>query len=238
MRRLRRGAAVLLVASVAVACGDDSGSAPDLGVDAAELTPVVDNPYIAFASVRRAVYEGEEVDPETGEALALRVESTVREEPATVAGAEVVVVDVSDFEGGERVEQTEDYYAQHRSGVVYYLGERVDDYEGGVVVGHEGQWLAGDDGNLAGVFMPASPALGDEFEQERAPGVAEDRSTVVAVGLAVTVPAGTFENCIETEDFDPIGGVTEGKFYCAGVGLVREVFAAGGSLDLIEVEAG
>jgi hypothetical protein len=61
-----------------------------------------------------------------------------------------------------------------------------------------------------------------------------DRSTVVATGLTVTVPAGTFADCSETEDHDPIDDVTEHKFYCAGVGLVREVFPAGGSLDLVE----
>jgi hypothetical protein len=84
--------------------------------------------------------------------------------------------------------------------------------------------------------MPAEPAVGDEFEQERAPGVAEDRSRVVAAGVTVTVPAGTFEDCIETEDVDPIGDVTEHKFYCPDVGLVKETFAEGGSLELVEYE--
>jgi hypothetical protein len=58
------------------------------------------------------------------------------------------------------------------------------------------------------MFMPAAPQVGDVLEQERAPGIAEDRSTVIATGVAVTVPAGTFNSCIETEDFDPIGMVT------------------------------
>src|SRR5439155_13781734 len=46
----------------------------------------------------------------------------------------------------------------------------------GRISGHEGQWLVGEHGNRAGVFMPAAPRVGDVFEQERAPGVAEDRS--------------------------------------------------------------
>jgi hypothetical protein len=84
--------------------------------------------------------------------------------------------------------------------------------------------------------MPAAPRVGDAFEQERAPGVAEDRSTVIETGLSVTVPAGSFSDCIETEDVDPLGGGTEHKVYCRGVGLVRETTSAGENLDLTELE--
>ncbi len=70
--------------------------------------------------------------------------------------------------------------------------------------------------------MPAKPSVGDVFEQERAPGVAEDRSTVVALGVAVTTPAGTFSGCIKTKDFAPLDQLTEFKYYCPRVGLVRE----------------
>jgi hypothetical protein len=236
----RRTAALVIVALVLGACGDESPSGGegggDLGVEAVRLSPAVDNPFVAFADVRRAVYEGEEIDPETGEPFEVRVEATVRDTPIEVAGIEVTVVDVSDFEAGELVEQTQDFYAQHESGDVYYIGENVDDYEGGELVGHGGQWLAGENDARAGVFMPADPQVGDEFEQERAPGVAEDRSRVVKVGISVTVPAGTFDDCIETEDFAPIEGATQNKFYCRGVGLVREAFPDGSTIDLIEYE--
>jgi hypothetical protein len=231
-----------LLAVVLVACGDDGGGSSDQsastdpGVDVADLSPTIDNTYVAFASVTRAVYEGNEVDEDTGESVDIRVVSEPRAETTTVGGTEVTIVDVADFEDGEKVEQTEDYYAQSSDGVVYYMGETVDDIEDGEVVGHEGQWQAGVDGAQAGVFMPADPAVGDEFEQERAPGVAEDESTVVRSGITVEVSAGTFENCIKTEDYDPIGDVTEFKFYCPDVGLIREQFPAGGSLDLVELE--
>lgn len=104
---------------------------------------------------------------------------------------------------------TVDHYAQDEDGTVYYLGERVDEIEVGAV-----------------------------FEQERAPGLAEDRSEVVAVDVSVTVPAGTFDDCIQTEDLDPLSDAVEQKIYCRGVGLVQEVYPGGGSLDLIEYEGG
>jgi len=239
-RLARRLAVVLGLAVAAAACGgggDDSATRrSDVGFDTAGSSPTIDHPYVSFETVRRAVYEGSEVDEETGEAIPIRVESTPRRETTSVAAVDVTVVAVSDYEDGALVERTDDYYAQDRAGIVYYLGERVDDYEDGEVVGHHGQWLAGEDGHRAGVFMPTRLEVGTEFEQERAEGVAEDRSTVVARGVSVTVPAGTFADCIETEDYDPIDDVTERKFYCAGVGLVREVFPAGGSLDLVELD--
>ncbi len=233
--------AVLGSGILLLACGPVSGSQgaeprakADIGVAAAKLSPIVANPYVAFASVKRAVYAGVEI--EDGETVKVRIESVVRDSTETIAGVKVTVVLVSDFDDGELVEKTEDYYAQHESGVVYYLGERVDDYEDGKIIGHGGQWIAGENAARVGVFMPAAPKLGDVFEQERTPGVAEDRSTVVATGRTITVPAGTFTDCIEVEDFDPIGKTTQRKVYCRGVGLVREILGGGGTIDLIELE--
>ena len=48
----------------------------------------------------------------------------------------------------------------------------------------------------------------------------------------VTVPAGTFEDCIKTKDENPLDGATENKFYCPGAGFVREEFEEG-DLNLV-----
>jgi hypothetical protein len=218
----------------AVPAGDHAAAAAS--VDAKQLSAVVDNPWVALASRKRAIYAGAEIDAETGEKVAVRMQAVVRDKPERVAGTNVTVVEVSDFDNGELVEKTLDYYAQDAKGVVYYMGEHVSDYEDGKVVGHGGQWIAGEKGAKAGVFMPADPKVGDVFEQEQAPGVAEDRSKVVARVGSITVPAGTFEDCIEVEDYDPIGKKTQRKIYCRGVGLVREAFGDGGKIDLIELE--
>lgn len=236
-------ATTLGLASAQLGCGgrteppaQEPATGANLGVEPGELSSVVDNPYVPFASIKRAVYEGKEHDSESGGMVKIRIEAIVRDTSETVAGVKVAVVEVSDFEDGELVEKTKDYYAQHSSGVVYYIGELVDDYEGGKIVGHGGQWVAGENGVPAGVFMPAAPKVGDVFEQERAPGVAEDRSTVLAAGTRITVPAGTYQDCIETEDFDPIKKIKQKKVYCRGVGLVREVYDDGGLIELIEIE--
>ena len=158
-----------------------------------------------------------------------RVVQRVQEKTATIAGFPVRVVRVQDFEDGALVEQTLDYYTQCGDGSVWYVGEKVNDIEDGKVVSHGGQWQAGTAGAKPGLFMPAEPNEGDSFQQERAPGVAEDRSTVLAVDVDTKTPAGKFTGCIRTKDFAPIDNNTEFKVYCPDVGLVREELTAGGS---------
>jgi hypothetical protein len=185
-------------------------------IDPDRYTSEVDNPLWPLASVRRTRYRGHEEDTK------MRVVSRVLDRTRKVAGVEVAIVDVREFEDGELVEHTRDYYAQDRKGRVWYFGESVDDIENGRVVGHDGQWFAGRKGAKPGLFMPARPKVGKVFAQERAPGIAEDRSKVVALDRSVETPAGSFDGCIKTRDFAPLDNATEFKFYCPGVGLVRE----------------
>jgi len=226
----------LLAALATAACGGDGEPAAVEQTTRAIVPPrysaTVDHPLVPLSTVGLTVFEGRERDPDTGETIRLRVESRVLDRTDHVGGIPVAVVEVKESENGELVERTLDYYAQRRDGSVWYLGERVDDYEDGKVVGHQGQWLAGQDGAQPGLFMPGRPEVGRTFEQERAPGVAEDRSTVVAVGLDVRTPAGAFSDCIRTRDFAPLDDVTEFKLYCRGIGLVREE-PPGGRLELI-----
>jgi hypothetical protein len=208
--------------------GGAGGNSPGSGSRkrGARYTAKVNHPLVPLTTVRKTVFTGFEGDTRT------RVVSRVLKKTRRVAGVRVAIVDVREFEDGELVEHTRDYYAQDRKGRVWYFGESVDDIENGKVVGHEGQWFAGKNGAKPGLFMPAKPKVGKVFEQERAPGVAEDRSKVVSVGLDVTTAAGQFDGCIKTRDFAPLDKRTEFKFYCAGVGLVREK-PADGRLDLV-----
>jgi hypothetical protein len=192
------------------------GGSPAQQLDPSRYTAEVDNPLWPLAGVRSTRYRGRE------EGTRIRVVSRVLDRTRRVAGVEVAIVDVREYEDGELVEHTRDFYAQDRNGSVWYFGERVNDIENGRVVGHEGQWFAGRNGARPGLFMPAAPKLGQVFRQERAPGVAEDRSKVVALGRRVETPAGEFDRCIKTRDFAPLDNSTEFKFYCRGVGLVRE----------------
>jgi hypothetical protein len=195
-------------------------AAPDT-INPADFSANVTHPLFPLWSLRRMEFSGTERDAETGQTVKVRTVKRLLHRIDAVAGVTVAVLEVKDYEDGKLVEVAQDYFAQHRDGSVWYFGERVSDYEDGKVVGHEGQWLAGEGNNKPGLFLPASPTVGQEFEPERAPGVAEVRSKVVQLDVEVTVPAGTYTGCLKTEDVAVLDKVTEFSFFCPGAGLVR-----------------
>jgi hypothetical protein len=80
--------------------------------------------------------------------------------------------------------------------------------------------------------MPGSFLLGSRYFQEQAQEVALDRAEHVAMGLTVTVPAGTFVDCVqvfETTTLEPNSKGT--KIYCPGVGLVND-----GEVELVDFQ--
>jgi hypothetical protein len=219
-RTLPATLATLLFAGISA--GDD---APAAATSSARIT----NPYVAFAAVRRAEYRGHERNEE-GKTVTTRTVSVVLDRTRVITGIRSAVVDVKDYEDGKLIEHTLDYYAQRPNGDVWYLGEDVNDIENGKVVGHDGHWLAGRRGARPGLFMPARPRRGQKFRQERAPGVAEDTSTIVGTERTVPTPGGTFAHCVKTRDYSPLDKASEHKYYCRGVGLVREDVEGGNGL--------
>jgi hypothetical protein len=236
---VRAWVAVVILLPLTAACGSRAGPGQEASgtLDPADYSASVDHPLVPLSSVSATYFEGLEPDPDAGESIETRADKHVLNQTKVVAGVRVRVLEVKEYEDGELVERTLDYFAQHRDGSVWYFGEHVDDYEDGKIVGHEGQWLAGRGNAKPGLYMPAEPEVGEVFEQERAPGVAEDRSTVVALGVEVTTPAGTFTDCIKTKDFAPLDNITEFKHYCPGVGLVREETPeTGAMLELVRYD--
>jgi hypothetical protein len=68
--------------------------------------------------------------------------------------------------------------------------------------------------------MPASPRVGQAFQQEVAPGIAEDQSKIVALGERAVVPGGTFDDTVTMIDRDPLSGGEDRKVYARGIGLI------------------
>jgi hypothetical protein len=184
-----------------------------------------ENPYFILKPGYQLVFEGEE----DGESL--RLEITVLNETKTINVPEIGdvrtrVVEEVETVNGEPLEVSRNFFAicSPRNDVIYF-GEEVDIYEDGVIVSHEGAWLAGqpDENGLAepGLIMPGTFLLGSRYFQEIAEGIAMDRAEHTAMGLEVTVPAGTFADCVQVIETTPLepGSETE-KIYCPEVGLV------------------
>jgi hypothetical protein len=123
--------------------------------------------------------------------------------------------------GEPLVEVTRNFFAQTHKGTVCYFGEKVDIYENGEVVSHQGTWRADAPGNAPGIVMPARPRRGMSFQQEYAPGVAVDQATIVGTG-PVKVPVGRFETTIKVDELNPLDGDTSHKVYARGVGLILD----------------
>jgi hypothetical protein len=234
-----------MLASFAIGCGDDGGTAPviDPGdggqyaptIDPADFVDSIDNPYLPFTAGTRWVYEG----GSDGEIE--RIEVVVTDERRTVMGVDVTVVRDTVTVDGELVEDTLDWYAQDRDGNVWYFGEESKDYEDGEVVSTRGSWEAGVDGALPGIVMPADPEVGFAYRQEFYEGEAEDMAEIRRVGVHKEVPFGAFDDVVVTRDWNPFEpDVIEEKYYAPGVGMIFETKTAGdtGSAELIEHTGG
>lgn len=149
---------------------------------------------------------------------------TVFSETKTVAGVTCTVVKDTVTVDGEVIEDTYDWYAQDVDGNVWYMGEYVSNYEDGVLNDHNGSFEAGVDGAKPGIVMFANPVLEMPYRQEYCFNKAEDWGKVIAKGVTVTTPYGTFKNCLKTQDWNPLDTevVVEYKYYAPGVGLIKE----------------
>ena len=180
----------------------------------------ITNRYLPLSNLQQDILEG------TEGGKAARIERTrktgtktfmVQDQPV-----QALIVEDREFFNGELAEVTLDYFAQADDGTVYYLGEDVDIYENGQVASHEGAWLYGVHTDKLGIIMPADPKVGDKFRSEDVPGITQEDDEVVSVSETVTVPAGTFKNCLKIKEILS-GGEIEYKYYAPGVGVVKEV---------------
>ena len=85
----------------------------------------------------------------------------------------------------------------------------------------------------AWVFSSGARGGGEKFS----PANAEDAAKILSLNETVSVPFGTFANCLKTGDFTPIApDALENKYYAPGVGLILEVKPKTGErLELIQI---
>jgi hypothetical protein len=242
--RSRRAAAVALIGAASVAAlglgalsrgsaGAQAGEpefTTDFSVEACDFKARGVNQYFDLTPGYHMVLEGEEDGEEVGLEVSVLHQRQVINLPG-IGEVKTRVVHERHTVDGEVVELSWNYFAICRpTNDVFYFGEKVDIFNDDGTVTHEGEWLAGVDGNQPGIIMPGRYLLGARYYQEIAPGIALDRAKNIAMGLQVTVPAGTFDNCVQVVETTPLEpGAESLKTYCHGVGLVAD-----GAVELIE----
>jgi hypothetical protein len=211
-------------------CDRLGGAAYDPVINPDNFVATIDNPYSPLIPGTTFIYE----TPDGSEHDEFFVTHNTKE----ILGVTCVEVHdtVKDVDG-KLTEDTLDWFAQDKDGNVWYFGENSKQLEDGLVVGVEGSWTAGVDGAKPGIIMEAHPQIGDLYRQEFSLGVAEDIGEVLSLTASVTVPAGSFANCLETKDTSTLEpDVEEHKFYAPGVGNVLETNPATGErLELVKI---
>jgi len=190
----------------------------------------ITNPFLPLASLKQDILEGKEGSDK------IRIERTARPDirktyTINSQTVETLCVEDREFINGALAEVALDYFAQDDNGTVFYLGEDVDEYKDGKIVGHSGTWHFGRDTQSPGVIFPAQPKVGDKFMSEDVSKEIHENDEIVSLSEAVTTPAGKFTNCIKEKEVLADGQI-EYKYYAKGIGVVREV-PAGGDVLLV-----
>jgi len=211
------------------ACQRLGPAAYDPVIDPTNFTTVIDNRYFPLTPGTTYVYETKA----TGEKDTFEVTHNTR----VIDGVTCVEVHDSVSVNGEVTENTLDWHVQDKEGNVWYFGENTAELENGLIATIEGSFMAGVTNDKPGIIMKARPAVGDFYRQEFSLGNAEDFAETLSLNETVTVPAGTFTNCLKSQERSPLEpDVVEDKFYAPGVGNVLEVDeSTGDRTELIRV---
>lgn len=195
----------------------------------ANFTPgaPIDNAFFPLVPGTTFRYEGDVTDADTGDKSHERDEDFVTPTTKTIGGVSARVVPSRVWMDDVLAEDTFDYYAQDKSGNVWYLGEDTKAFEyddNGKLINTDttGSFRAGVGGAEPGFIMPADPQVGFSYFQENAPVQdALDQAQVVSRTEKITVPVGTFDNALKTLETTPLEpGLHENKYYAAGVGNI------------------
>jgi len=209
-----------------------AASASTVGYRAADFSADVDNRWFPLKPGTTLVYRGTR-----DEAKALEY-FTATSQTQKVGGVPCRVVLDRLYLDGKLAESTRDYYSQDRKGNVWYFGEDTAELEpDGTLTGTEGTWHAGEAGAQPGLFMPASPQVGESHRQEYYAGHAEDFFQVVSLSASVSVPYKSFSGAVLTKEWTPLEpDVLDNKYYVPGIGTVKEVSVKGPLEELLLVD--
>ena len=198
-------------------------------IDPADFVSTVDNPYYPLVPGTTLKYTEED----KGEIA--ENEITVTHDTRMIMGVKCIVVHDVVRKKGKIAEDTWDWVAQHKDGTVWYFGEDTKEISPGGLISTLGSWEAGVKDGQPGILMPAHPSPGEPYRQEYGLGVAEDMGQIAAVGQSVTVPAGTYTDCVMTKEWSLLESGHENKWYARGIGVVKETSSDGAKVVLIGI---
>jgi len=220
-------AGLIAIALLAACSASPSAST----IDPSNFVSRVDNPWLPMVPGTTFRYEG----TRDGKAAVDIVEVTA--ETKVIDGVTCVLIRDTLTLDGVLAEKTDDWYVQDKDGNVWYFGENTHELEDGLITTIDGTFTAGVNGDKPGIIMEADPAIGDFYRQEFSLDNAEDFAEVASLTESVTVPYGSFTNCLKTIETTPLEtDLLEHKFYAPGIGNISTVDAhTGEKVELIQI---
>jgi len=183
----------------------------------------ITNPWFPMKPGLRMTFEGSSLTEE-GTTVKRRMQINMTDLTKTVGGIKTVVSYDLDWAKGGLVEAELECLAQDDDGNVWILGEYPEEYDdgNGVITGNPA-WFHGIAGALAGILVPAQPALGTpSFSEGWGPAVEyNDRGRVDSLGVNVCVPVDCYKDAvvIAESSADEVDA-EQLKYYVHGVGNV------------------
>lgn len=149
---------------------------------------------------------------------------TVLDETVEIDSIQTRIVEEREWKNGELIEVSRNFFAIcEQTKDVYYFGEEVDMYQGGLFTSHSGAWRSGEESARFGLIMPGNPVVGMKYYQEVAPGVAMDRVEIISLNETLTTPAGQFSKSLKTKEGTELNLLeVEYKTYASGIGLIQD----------------
>jgi hypothetical protein len=214
-------AALLLAGAVATATAKEKPAAAaaaawqeDFGLATCTLATKGRNAYFVLEPGHQLVLEGGGV----------RLQITVLNETVDIAGVSTRIVEEKEWEKGQLVEVSRNYYAYcEQTQDVLHFGEDVEVHKAGKLVSRDGTWRVDGKSNRPGLVIPGKPKPGLRYFQEIAPGTTLNRGQVMSLSETCKTAAGTFTRCMKimgTSGMD--AKKREFKYYAPQIGLVRD----------------
>ena len=179
-------------------------------IDPADFSSTINHPYFTLTPGTTYVYRSN-----GGHGLEV-TKVTVTNQTHDVMGVSTRVVEDRVWLNGRLIEETYDWYAQDRKGNVWYFGEDSTAFKKDGKKNKAGSWEAGVNGAEPGIVMPAGAQPGAPYREEYLKGQAEDMGQIVNAKEKITVPVGTFDQCLKIREWSPLEpGHVEHKYYSA-----------------------
>jgi hypothetical protein len=213
-----------VIAFAVLAGGFAVGATPPLPT-AADFSARVDNPWYPLIAGTTYVYRGVKDGHPSREVM------TVTHRIKVIDGARCVVIEDRLYLSGYLGERTTEWYSQDKQGNVWYFGENTAELaKNGHITSTNGTWRAGVKGAKPGIYMFATPKVGQAAQQEFYKGQAQDHFKVLSLHASVNVPYTSSTMAMLTEEWTPLEpGALDHKLYVRGIGTVLEQTVKGGS---------